>query len=347
MIDSRQVLVSGSSLLSPALVPFVKDLGKNIILQTDFQIITGGLLEREKDVPTTDYSVVLGAKEGLKQIGCDPQERIITMLPQQSDNFVFPRFKIGKVIEVHKSNLKSRRYSMVLSSDFVLTVAGASGTKEIIDLSWIAGKPTLPIPATSDISKERWDKYRCEIVSNFNLSTDEINILEATPIETDLLVNTCISLLRRTLKPRCFIAMKFSNHPLVNCYGIICRVVEEKGYIPIRVDQASFSGSIIDAIWGAIRGSEIVIADITDGNPNVFYEVGISHALGKQTVLTIFDKYGRVPSDIPFDIKVLRILPYETESSLISQLEKHLPAAHLKHNIRLDPTGNSPGAVLH
>ena len=332
MINSRQILVSGSSQLSQELVPFVKDLGKNIILQTEFQIITGGLLEREKGVPTTDYYVILGAKEGLEQTGCDPQERIITMLPQQTDDYVFPRFKIGKVIEVHKSNLKSRRYSMVLSSDFVLTIGGASGTKDIIDLSWIAGKPTLPLPATLGVSKEQWEKYRSDIISRLNLSSDEINIIEGNPIETQPLINTCVSLLRRTLKPRCFIAMKFTDHPLVNCYGTMCEVVEKKGYIPIRIDQELFSGSIIDAIWEAIRSSEIVIADITDGNPNVFYEVGISHALGKQTILTIYNNYGRVPSDIPFDIKVLRILPYETQSSLISQLEKHLPEGHLKYN---------------
>jgi hypothetical protein len=131
--------------------------------------------------------------------------------------------------------------------------------------------------------------------------------------------------LTRTLKRKCFIAMKFSNHPLINCYETICSVVEKKGYISIRVDQETFSGSSIDALWNSIRSSEIVIADITDGNPNVFYEIGISHALGKQTILTIFDKYGRVPADIPFDIKILRILPYGTQSSLISQLEKYLP----------------------
>ncbi|MBF0549858.1 MAG: hypothetical protein HQK60_04930 [Deltaproteobacteria bacterium] len=185
--------------MNPELVPFVRYLGKNIILQTDFQIITGGLHERDKGVPTADYSVILGAKEGLEQIGCDPQERIITMLPQLPEDFFFPRFKIGKVIEVHKSNMRSRRYSMVLSSDFVLTIGGAKGTKEIVDLSFIAGKPTLPLPATLGVSKERWEKYRSDIVSRLNLSSDEINILDSNSIQIQPLVDTCISILRRTL----------------------------------------------------------------------------------------------------------------------------------------------------
>ena len=181
MINSRKILVSGSSLLDHKLVPFVRELGKQIILQTDFQIITGGLLEREKGFPTVDSTAILGAEEGLKMINCDPQERIITMLPQQADHYVFPRFKTGKVIEVYKSNLKSRRFSMVLSSDFVMAIGGASGTREIIDLSWIAGKPTLPLPSTLGGSKDRWDAYRPDIISRFNLSSVEINILEKRP----------------------------------------------------------------------------------------------------------------------------------------------------------------------
>ncbi len=324
MIDSRKILISGSSRLNPDLIPFVEGLGRSIILNTDFQIITGGLQEREKGIPTTDFVVASGAMKGVEEIKCDPQERIITMLPQELTND-FKRFRFGKVIEVHKSNLKSRRFSMVLSSDAVVTIGGLKGTKEIIDLAWISGKLILPIAATSNNSEERWKKYRSDIISRLKISAEEIEILETKPIIKESAIKTCITLLRRFLRPRCFIAMKFGKHPLVNCYETIYGAIEQKGYTPVRVDQELFNGSIVDAIWDAIRSSEYVIADLTDGNPNVFYELGISHALGKQTILTIFDKYGRVPDGIPFDIKVQRILPYGTQSTLISQIEKHLP----------------------
>ena len=79
-------------------------------------------------------------------------------------------------------------------------------------------------------------------------------------------------------------------------------MVENKGYITVRVDQKSFTGSIVEAIWDEIRASEIIVSDITDFNPNVFYELGIAHAFGKTTILTLFNKFGKIPDNIPFDI---------------------------------------------
>lgn len=65
-----------------------------------------------------------------------------------------------------------------------------------------------------------------------------------------------------------------------------------------RVDEQYFDGSIIERVYNQISKSDLIIADVTGRNPNVFYEVGYAHALGKRTILiTQFD------DDIPFDLK--------------------------------------------
>ena len=121
--------------------------------------------------------------------------------------------------------------------------------------------------------------------------------------------------------------MPFKTHPLPNTFGTIRRVGEALGFQVIRVDQENFVGNIVEAIWDAIRNSDIVVADLTGHKPNVYYEMGISHALGKPTLLTVFDRDGNVPADIPFDIKIQRVVPYESTESLEVQLRELLPTA--------------------
>jgi hypothetical protein len=55
--------------------------------------------------------------------------------------------------------------------------------------------------------------------------------------------------------------------------------------------------TIMEGIWMMINKSRFLVADITDTNPNVLYELGIAHTLGKG-VITISEK----PDYIPFDI---------------------------------------------
>ena len=64
--------------------------------------------------------------------------------------------------------------------------------------------------------------------------------------------------------------------------------------------------SIIDDICNSILGADVVVADCTGQNPNVFYELGIAHTLGKDVILLT-----QSIDDIPFDISHLRFIEYE------------------------------------
>jgi hypothetical protein len=59
-------------------------------------------------------------------------------------------------------------------------------------------------------------------------------------------------------------------------------------------------------VWSAINAAIFLIADCTGRNPNVFYEIGIAHAIGKQTILI-----SQTIDDVPFDLRHLRIVVYE------------------------------------
>lgn len=80
-----------------------------------------------------------------------------------------------------------------------------------------------------------------------------------------------------------------------------------------RADKISRPGEIITHIIENLIDSEIVIADLTERNPNVFYELGVRHAVNNNTILIADDL-----NDIPFDLRPLRtiIYRYEPESML-------------------------------
>jgi hypothetical protein len=72
-----------------------------------------------------------------------------------------------------------------------------------------------------------------------------------------------------------------------------------------RVDEQIFTEGILDRIYRQIDAADIVIADMSEQNPNVFYEVGYAHAKGKLCLLVT-----KNASDIPFDLKHKRHVVY-------------------------------------
>jgi hypothetical protein len=78
------------------------------------------------------------------------------------------------------------------------------------------------------------------------------------------------------------------------------------GIQPVRADEILDPGSIPEQITSAIRDSLFVIAEISQENDNVFYELGYAHALGKKAIL-ISDRVRR----LPFDVRVTRTIIYD------------------------------------
>lgn len=119
-----------------------------------------------------------------------------------------------------------------------------------------------------------------------------------------------------------FVLMPF-NDAMNSVYDVIRSVGEKLDLRVFRADEMAAPGLITEQILDAIRNSAIIIADITGNNPNVLYEVGIAHSLGKATVMLTQDV-----STIPFDVASLRVITYENTmpgtAELTHQLEKSL-----------------------
>ncbi|GGI14471.1 hypothetical protein GCM10007377_11100 [Galliscardovia ingluviei] len=82
----------------------------------------------------------------------------------------------------------------------------------------------------------------------------------------------------------------------------------DQGFECRRVDEICTPGSILQDIYDLIESSAIIIADLTGANPNVYYEVGLAHARGKDVILISSDR-----GSYPFDISMQRIIRYYSD----------------------------------
>jgi len=88
---------------------------------------------------------------------------------------------------------------------------------------------------------------------------------------------------------------------------IYCPAIKSAGLIPIRSDDLYRSSSIVQDIWNFTQGAKIILAELTDKNPNVFYELGLAHAIGKPAIFIT-----KTIEDVPFDLRGLRVIRYDT-----------------------------------
>lgn len=100
---------------------------------------------------------------------------------------------------------------------------------------------------------------------------------------------------------------------------IIKEAVDEFGYTPVRADHMTDPGSITSQIIQKVVEADLVIADLTSHNPNVFYELAVRHATGKPFIQVIDSSEG-----IPFDIADLRTIKYDFDVSRARQASEEI-----------------------
>lgn len=96
--------------------------------------------------------------------------------------------------------------------------------------------------------------------------------------------------------------------------------VERSGLLNCqRADSIYNNKSIMEDVWRKINESAIIISDLTSRNPNVFYETGIAHTVGKEVLLIT-----QTMDDVPFDLKHLRCIIYNNSPRGMKTFEDQL-----------------------
>ncbi|MGF1469583.1 MAG: TRAFs-binding domain-containing protein [Sandaracinaceae bacterium] len=139
-------------------------------------------------------------------------------------------------------------------------------------------------------------------------------------------------------RPLCFVLMPFGRKPDpagqgdIDFDALYDRAIEPgvdaAGLVPVRADREQLGGVIHKAMFERLLLCEFAVADLTTANANVFYELGIRHAVRAHTTLPIFASHQRVP----FDVSFVRALPYtlgehnQVTDAVVASLRESLTA---------------------
>jgi len=108
--------------------------------------------------------------------------------------------------------------------------------------------------------------------------------------------------------------------------AVLSRAITEVGMIPIRAEDIYGTGAQLERVWRSLQEAEIVIADLTTRDPNVLYELGLAHVIGKTVILVTSQ-----PSDVPPILSNEAVVEYRHEAyglvDFLSALKQHLEAA--------------------
>lgn len=136
------------------------------------------------------------------------------------------------------------------------------------------------------------------------------------------------------LRP-CFVAMPYGTTWFDGVRRAIITGASAAGFEAEVSIDLKIPGPITDQIWQGIRRSDVVVVDVTDNNPNVFYELGLAHALGKEVIVITQNV-----ATVPFDIKTSRLLIYDPSD--LSSLETDLAGAFKSVTARYRSEGPQP-----
>lgn len=123
----------------------------------------------------------------------------------------------------------------------------------------------------------------------------------------------------RRARPHAFVVMPFGRKPGKDGQWIdfnaiysdlIKPALDLAGFEPFRADEATASGDILTDMFQELLLADLVIADMSIDNANVFYELGIRHAFRKRGIVHI--QSGR--AYMPFDVFNVRTIPYHLDS---------------------------------
>lgn len=121
------------------------------------------------------------------------------------------------------------------------------------------------------------------------------------------------------IEPSLVSAMMPFHPSFDNVYSTLQVIASEYGFRCRRADDIWENPSVIQDVVSLIDHSKIVICDCSSRNPNVFYETGIAHALGRETILIT-----QSTDDIPFDLRHLRYVHYLNNGEGLEKLKENL-----------------------
>lgn len=123
---------------------------------------------------------------------------------------------------------------------------------------------------------------------------------------------------------RCVVVMPFSSE-LDRVFEVVRSAAERAGVELIRADKKQETRPVMSDLVTEVNRADLLIIDLTDQRPNVYYEAGLAHALNKSYIMI-----AESDRDVTFDVRQMRVLFYgdrRVPKALEAELEQWIQAA--------------------
>jgi hypothetical protein len=212
------------------------------------------------------------------------------------------------------------------------SIAGIFGTPQdlrsqvIMALSQLTNIRQPPSEELSDFQSKLEDcqkEQQSYLETIENLRTRMIHFVPAEPVwrGRDFQVDRLL----------CFVLIPFRDEFFEIYEQAIQPAVQEAGLSALHAGEIFGNREVMEDVWASICKAQVIIADVSSRNPNVFYELGICHTLGKECIVLTQDH-----NDVPFDIRHRRYIPYSPQK--LTSLKNKVTAT-IKHVLTFQPQG--------
>jgi hypothetical protein len=299
-----RVCLYGGTDLQGMTPEWMSEIAYEVLRRMDAVVVTGGFRHR-RDRPgavSTDTAALIGARRYCTEFAAELASRYEAWVP---DPGLDRRPDVGEAMRmseddgitvrvVHGKTPLGRRLAMVRSVDAVVTIAGRRHTDVVGEQALDLGIPFLPIPVAEGDSAELLTNYRHRIAESFGAQALDrfLETVGGADVSPTAAARAVVDLLEGARIGRCLVLLPFDDEHHRRYESTIEPAVA-RHMIPVRLDRAAASGVIFGHFADAVDTASAVIADITDLNANVMYEVGFLHGRDQEPLLFTSDEAQR------------------------------------------------------
>lgn len=165
---------------------------------------------------------------------------------------------------------------------------------------------------------KRWTDLNHLLVSRLKTQPDSVEPHLTAPL-TGFLKSYGLTEIDTKVDSELVIVLTPFNKRFEESFNTIAEACREVGFRCLRGDEEQVRGDLLPHILRLIVKARVIIANIDGRNPNVFYELGIAHALEKVTILVT-----KSIKSAPFDLQAKKLVVYKDMDELRLVLQKEL-----------------------
>jgi hypothetical protein len=273
---------------------------------------------------SVDKEIATAAQGWLESNGGNPDRSIISYrLKSYAQIHEIGRVRLSSLPDWQMNHAELRIPEQIEQADATIFVAGREGTFLAKNWAFYARKPILGVPRFGGAGETIYDQELTRLRMISPTMAEDYEALNQVSTDISHHVKEVVALAERMVTPRNVFTIMSFKREFRDVYASCKEVCKEFGFVAERTDESGSLERIMPRVEKGIRGSGIVIADVSESSPNVFYEMGFARGLGKDVIMT-----ARKGTELPFDVGDIPAIFWEIQDDLKDGLRNCL--ANLK-----------------